>query len=210
MQLVVALSGAVASGKSTVAKAILEQFLGMRLSTRTMILARTGCESEREALQEAGDRLDVETNFQWVADDTAAAARDAAEDSVIVVDGVVAGLGDYSAAPAMADQDHWPFHHVECATGRGDIVSERAGGVLYGDHRNALRGEEGNDALPAGSIGPCAMNQDHRGAGRRGIDHLKSTPAGAGGAGLLASTASDGGRARIVDFELVLASSAPS
>lgn len=88
MQLVVALSGAVASGKSTVAKAILEQFPGVRLSTRTMILARTGCESEREALQEAGDRLDVETNFQWVADDTAVAARDAAEEAVIVVDAV--------------------------------------------------------------------------------------------------------------------------
>lgn len=68
MKLVVALSGAVGSGKSTVAKAILSQVEGRRLSTRELIISRTSAQSERLALQAAGDLLDVKTDFGWISD----------------------------------------------------------------------------------------------------------------------------------------------
>ena len=64
--LIVALSGAVASGKSTVAEAVLRHVEGIRISTRQLILDLTETDSERLSLQEAGDRLDIETGGAWV------------------------------------------------------------------------------------------------------------------------------------------------
>lgn len=85
MKLVVALSGAVGSGKSTVAKAILSQVKGQRLSTRELIIARTLVDSERLALQAAGDQLDAVTDFGWISE-----AIDAMDgetgDEVLVID----------------------------------------------------------------------------------------------------------------------------
>jgi adenylosuccinate synthase len=83
MRLVVALSGAVGSGKSTVARAILAHVSGQRLSTRSMIIALKEVSSVRGALQDAGDALDVETDFGWVADSVVGAP-----DEVVVVDAV--------------------------------------------------------------------------------------------------------------------------
>ncbi|KQN34771.1 hypothetical protein ASG37_15740 [Sphingomonas sp. Leaf407] len=88
MRQIVALSGAVASGKSTVATAILSQFDGTRLSTRSMILELTGCGKSREDLQAAGDKLDVDTNLNWVGDATQAAVADLAPDAIVIVDAV--------------------------------------------------------------------------------------------------------------------------
>lgn len=72
MKMIVALSGAVGSGKSTVAEALRSTVGGERLSTRLMIMERMGVASERGALQAAGDELDVDTDFGWIADDVAA------------------------------------------------------------------------------------------------------------------------------------------
>ena len=87
MPTVVVLSGAVASGKSTLARAILTRVEGDRLSTREAILARTGTESRRETLQEAGDELDRLTDFAWVAEDATARAE-AIGAGLLVVDAV--------------------------------------------------------------------------------------------------------------------------
>ncbi|WP_197983184.1 adenylosuccinate synthetase [Sphingomonas sp. CFBP 13728] len=84
--MVVALSGAVGSGKSTVAEALVAVVGGERLSTRRMIIDLTGVESERAALQEAGDRLDVDTGFSWVADAVGAKWDEA--DGLLIVDAV--------------------------------------------------------------------------------------------------------------------------
>ncbi len=86
MRLIFALSGAVGSGKTTVANALVTQVAAERLSTRGMILERTSVPNARDALQEAGDALDRETGFTWVADGVAAA--DTIADAVIVVDAV--------------------------------------------------------------------------------------------------------------------------
>lgn len=88
--IVVALSGAVASGKSTVARAILEHVGGERLSTRELIIARTNVPSEREPLQRAGDDLDRDTDFAWVADDVKRFVEGASP-SVVVVDAIRRG-----------------------------------------------------------------------------------------------------------------------
>ena len=88
MKLVIALSGAVASGKSTVANAILASHAGERISTRAMIIARTGVASERESLQAAGDRLDQETGGKWVADDSVRQAATLGPDAILIVDAV--------------------------------------------------------------------------------------------------------------------------
>lgn len=88
VSLIIALSGAIASGKTTVGKAILDRFAGARLSTRETILARTGVENERTALQEAGDRLDEETGGRWVADAVADSLRDLSDGQFLIVDAV--------------------------------------------------------------------------------------------------------------------------
>lgn len=85
--IVVALSGAVASGKSTVARAILDHVDGERLSTRELIIARTGVPSEREPLQRAGDELDQETDFSWVAQDVRRFLQSVSP-KIVVVDAV--------------------------------------------------------------------------------------------------------------------------
>ena len=87
MQLVLVLSGAVGSGKSTIALAVQGVVSALRISTRALIIARKGVPSERLALQCAGDELDGETGFEWVAADVEAAAR-TAMDEVIIVDAV--------------------------------------------------------------------------------------------------------------------------
>lgn len=86
MKIVVALSGAVGSGKSTVADALLASVGGERLSTRAIIVARKHVESDRRALQKAGDELDVETAFAWVAD--AVEERWALAEGLLIVDAV--------------------------------------------------------------------------------------------------------------------------
>lgn len=86
MVYLVALSGAVGSGKSTAARAVLSAVRGVRLSTREMILQRKQVASERGALQRAGDELDVETDFRWIAEGVALA--DLSEVDVLVIDAV--------------------------------------------------------------------------------------------------------------------------
>lgn len=86
MRLVLVLSGAVGSGKSTVGNAVMVAASATRLSTREMIIARKQVPSERQPLQVAGDELDQETDFAWIADDLAALAPPS--DAIIIIDAV--------------------------------------------------------------------------------------------------------------------------
>jgi adenylosuccinate synthase len=63
----IAISGPVASGKSILANQIVTRFGAYRVSTR-QLLADTGVPNERNALIEAGKRLDSETDGTWVRD----------------------------------------------------------------------------------------------------------------------------------------------
>ena len=68
MNLLIVLSGPIGVGKSSFGKALTDLFGVKGISTRHWILKQTGCENERCALQEAGDRLDADTGGSWVAD----------------------------------------------------------------------------------------------------------------------------------------------
>ncbi|MDP4360843.1 hypothetical protein QR510_29885, partial [Escherichia coli] len=67
MRYIIAISGPVAVGKSALADELLRRFSSHRISTRTLLLDE-GCPNERDALIEAGKRLDVDTDGRWVRD----------------------------------------------------------------------------------------------------------------------------------------------
>ena len=65
MKYIIAISGPVASGKSVLANEVLKRFKTHRISTR-QLLVDAGTANERNALIEAGKRLDRETDGVWV------------------------------------------------------------------------------------------------------------------------------------------------
>jgi len=64
---IVVLSGPVAAGKTTLADSLEKRFGFARVKTRELIRTMLGTEPEREALQKAGEELDVKTDGTWVA-----------------------------------------------------------------------------------------------------------------------------------------------
>src|SRR5688572_25206871 len=92
---IIALSGAVSSGKSTLARRLAERYEGDRFSTRHLLTRATGSDVERAALQAAGDALDRETGGAWVADALSREVAELPEDAVVIVDAVrIAGQVD--------------------------------------------------------------------------------------------------------------------
>ena len=87
-QTVVVLSGAVSSGKSTLARRLAERCQGHRFSTRQLLMRVTGAEVERAALQEAGEQLDRDTGGAWVAEALSREAAELSEHAVLIVDAV--------------------------------------------------------------------------------------------------------------------------
>ncbi|MGI8576278.1 MAG: adenylosuccinate synthetase [Egibacteraceae bacterium] len=85
--LVVVVSGPVAGGKSSLARALAERFDGVRLSTRELLMPRLapGEAPTREALQRIGADLDADTEGRWVADRLSRRIFDAPQ-SLVVVD----------------------------------------------------------------------------------------------------------------------------
>ena len=67
MRILLALSGPVGVGKSSFCEVLKSRFGATRLSTRELLLA-TGAKGEREDLQAAGERLDLDTDGKWVSD----------------------------------------------------------------------------------------------------------------------------------------------
>lgn len=84
MRLIV-LSGPIGVGKTSFGNALIDLFGASRVSTRSWLLARTGCQNERSALQAAGDSFDAETGGAWVAD-AVQAVRPAEGDSLLLID----------------------------------------------------------------------------------------------------------------------------
>jgi adenylosuccinate synthase len=86
MKQLLILSGPIGVGKSSFAKALEEMFSAKKVSTRSWILEKTGCENERGALQTAGDKLDEKTGGAWVAEAVKAASREFGENDIALLD----------------------------------------------------------------------------------------------------------------------------
>lgn len=85
---IILLSGAIASGKSTLA-ADLERKYGVQLvRTRDLIQRRASCGATRLALQRAGNRLDRETGGEWVASELLRIVGRAPENTILLVDSI--------------------------------------------------------------------------------------------------------------------------
>ena len=87
---IVLISGAVASGKSTVSLGLEQRFGARILKTKLIIQARfPEAQSERRELQRLGDELDKRTNFAWVREEVERDIRDRGyEASIVVIDAV--------------------------------------------------------------------------------------------------------------------------
>jgi adenylosuccinate synthase len=89
---IVLLSGHVAAGKSWLASALVERFGVELFKTREAIHRLRDVESERGALQRAGEALDRETEGRWVANELRRFIESlndsVAEDGIVVVDAV--------------------------------------------------------------------------------------------------------------------------
>lgn len=90
MAIVVALSGSVASGKTTLGAALVQRWGGVIVSTRSELqriaTARGTPLSNRREFQEFGDRLDRETGGNWVVDAVATQSSESAR--LLIVDAV--------------------------------------------------------------------------------------------------------------------------
>jgi adenylosuccinate synthase len=87
---IVLISGAVASGKSTLSKGLAERFGASVLKTKSLILEQFhDAKSERRELQKLGDELDRKTKFNWVRDAVSHDIRARGfEASFVVVDAI--------------------------------------------------------------------------------------------------------------------------
>lgn len=90
MRRIIALSGPIASGKSTLASRLVDWSGDFHIcKTQEFIKNRLGTDLERKALQLAGERLDKSTGGSWVADMLAkTVVQDLAEDVSVIVDSV--------------------------------------------------------------------------------------------------------------------------
>ena len=85
---IVVLSGPVAAGKSTLATALGERWGVVRLKTQDLLIALTGAELDRAALQQAGERLDRETGGAWVVEGLTRRLGELPDDARVLVDSV--------------------------------------------------------------------------------------------------------------------------
>lgn len=91
--IIVALSGPVGSGKTTLARGLLAKYDATHFSTRDLLRERSrrkglGDLVERGALQRFGDELDIATGGDWVASDLEPLVNSAPRGGVIVIDAV--------------------------------------------------------------------------------------------------------------------------
>src|ERR1700736_2534531 len=88
-RLIVLVSGAVGSGKTTLATPLVERFGLKGLRPRALITARfPKAATSRAAMQRAGDRLDRESEGRWVMDGLVSLAETLPDNAAILVDSV--------------------------------------------------------------------------------------------------------------------------
>ena len=76
------------------------------------------------------------------------------------------GGRDDPAGIGVSDHDDRPFGPVDGAVERVDVVGERGERDRGGYDRDAGLLQTGDDRAPAGSVGPCSVDEYHRGRRR--------------------------------------------
>jgi adenylosuccinate synthase len=88
-RLIVALSGHVSAGKTTLCDLLVERFNLVPFHTKDLIRELAGeIQAARGAMQTYGELLDRQTNGRWVCDGVTRRSKELPEDAVIVVDAV--------------------------------------------------------------------------------------------------------------------------
>ncbi len=73
---------------------------------------------------------------------------------------IIAGFGDDGSAVTVGDEDGGAVLKSEDAASGGDVVRESGFGFLHDGDAEAFFGEEVGDGLPAGAVGPSAVDED--------------------------------------------------
>src|SRR5271155_2780521 len=74
---------------------------------------------------------------------------------------MIAGLGDDGPAVAVADQNHWAAHGVDCRLRVFLVVGVRSLGRLRHRHFVPIILEDLGDGFPSGAVGESSMHQNH-------------------------------------------------
>src|SRR5271170_1664290 len=74
---------------------------------------------------------------------------------------MIASLGDDGTAVAVADQNHWTAHSVDCGLRVLLVVGVRSLRRLRHRHLIAILLQDVSDGFPAGAVGESTMHQDH-------------------------------------------------
>lgn len=83
------LSGAICTGKTTLARRLYERYDAHHLTTRKLLLTHApSTAAERASLQSLGERLDQETHGSWVADGFAPVIAQLPDNALVVIDSV--------------------------------------------------------------------------------------------------------------------------
>jgi len=85
---IILLSGAICSGKTTLGDNLVKRHNFAVLRTKDLIAKAFPTNSERKALQDAGDRLDRRTRGRWIADALSRETQERSEAECILVDSV--------------------------------------------------------------------------------------------------------------------------
>ena len=145
---IIALSGAVASGKSTLADALVERLGANILSTRALIKTLRAAADERGILQMAGDALDDATAGSWVADGVAERLGELAADAVLVVDAVRKPM------QVARLRERWPgrIRHVHLQADPGELERRYVGrlaGAVEGRTYSQVKADPTEAAIEA-------------------------------------------------------------
>src|SRR5271154_169202 len=74
---------------------------------------------------------------------------------------MIAGLGDDGPAVAVAHENHWPVHGVDCGLRVLLILGVGVLGGLRHRHLVPIPLEDASDGFPAGAVGEGSMHQNH-------------------------------------------------
>ncbi len=148
MQHIIAISGAVASGKSTLTAVLTDRFGAHVLSTRALIRALRQAADERGVLQLEGDALDAQTDGAWVADEAGRSLADLPDGACLVIDAV--------RKPMQIDRlrERWLglVHHVHLSAPADELerrYRERLAGVADGMAYAAVKADPTEASIDA-------------------------------------------------------------